>query len=321
MAPKYKSSNDDSAKTDMERLGYFSEAGYATIGDKYPRVDPKSRPCRLSTYKGKQMMTTGDKTRSAQQTGYFEPVYKRIMEKEAFSDPVQLRRQQRLKKAKKIRGRGVWVPSDGAKMPTGLGNHYGTFTGAINHFSNQTKAQEIKKEKPNVITNPTKKGTGYGYIGVTLGPYQEHAVEPYDKAREIRRKNQEQHRALVKGGPFKLKNHPQNYFDSKPFTNKGPLPPEKEKEGKRAPVKPFKSSSPAKHIGGCKAGCFDSYPLHSYDSYTVKTAKKGATNSSGKLFRAIPGPKSTPTTSILTKNVNTHVNKSNYRGMKNFIFT
>ena len=118
-----------------------------------------------------------------------------------------------------------------------------------------------------------------------------------------------------------MKNHPQNYFDSKPFTNKGPLPPEKEKEGKRAPVKPFKSSSPAKHIGGCKAGCFDSYPLHSYDSYTVKTAKKGATNSSGKLFRAIPGPKSTPTTSILTKNVNTHVNKSNYRGMKNFIFT
>ena len=33
MAPKYKSSNDDSAKTDMERLGYFSEAGYSTIGD------------------------------------------------------------------------------------------------------------------------------------------------------------------------------------------------------------------------------------------------------------------------------------------------
>ena len=123
------------------------------------------------------------------------------------------------------------------------------------------------------------------------------------------------------GGAFKLNNHPQDYFDSKPFTNKGPLPPEKEKEAKRAPVKPFKHSSPAKHIGGCKAGCFDSYPLHSYDSYTVKTAKKVTTNSSGKLFRAIPGPKSTPTTSILTKNVNTHVNKNNYRGMKNFIFT
>ena len=115
MAPKYKSSNDDNAKTDMERLGYFSEAGYSTIGDKYPRVDPNSRPCRGASYKGKQMMTTGNKTRSAQQAGYFEPVYKRIMEKEAFSDPVQLRRQQRLKKAKKIRGRGIWIPSDGAK--------------------------------------------------------------------------------------------------------------------------------------------------------------------------------------------------------------
>lgn len=60
-------------------------------------------------------MTTGDKSRSAQQAGYFEPVYKRIMEKEALSDAVQLRRQQRLKKAKKIRGRGIWIPSDGNK--------------------------------------------------------------------------------------------------------------------------------------------------------------------------------------------------------------
>ena len=42
-------------------------------------------------------------------------------------------------------------------VQTGLGNHYGTFGGPINHFSNQTKPQEIKKEKPNVITNPSKK--------------------------------------------------------------------------------------------------------------------------------------------------------------------
>ena len=29
---------DEGGKTDMERVGLFSEVGYTTIGDKYPKV-------------------------------------------------------------------------------------------------------------------------------------------------------------------------------------------------------------------------------------------------------------------------------------------
>ena len=30
-------------KTDMERIGLLSEMGYISLGDRYPKVDPKSR--------------------------------------------------------------------------------------------------------------------------------------------------------------------------------------------------------------------------------------------------------------------------------------
>jgi len=310
---------DEGGKTDMERVGLFSEVGYTTIGDKYPKLDPNSRPFNTEAYKKKQMLPGGSKTRSALQTGYFEPVFKRIMEKEAYSDPVKLRRQLRVAKSKKNIGK-AFLPSNYPKKATGLGNHYGTFAGAINHFSAQNKPKpENKKQGRNFVTNPSKKGTGYGYIGVTLGKYQDHAVEPYNRPRELRKKVQEQHKVQTKGGPFKLNLSPKSIFDPNVFKSDRPLPPEKPVAPKGPAPKPFKHSSPPKKIGGCKAGCFDPYPSHSADSYTVKAQKKVTTNSSGKLFHAIPGPKSQPTPSILNKNVNRSVNRNNYKAVRNVL--
>merc|ERR1711937_110736 len=120
------------------------------------------------------MLPGGSKTRSALQSGYF--------------DPVKLRRQLRVAKSKKNIGK-AFLPSNYPKKATGLGNHYGTFAGAINHFSAQNKPKpENKKQGRNFVTNPSKKGTGYGYIGVTLGKYQDHAVEPHNRPRELRKK-------------------------------------------------------------------------------------------------------------------------------------
>ena len=54
--------------------------------------------------------------------------------------------------------------------PSGLGSHYGTLSGPIGHFSAESKPKPPRKaELKNMITNPPKKGTGYGYCGVTLG--------------------------------------------------------------------------------------------------------------------------------------------------------
>ena len=83
-------------------------------------------------------------------------------------------------------GRKVWFPSDGPKgkihllflkshyrfilEPSGLGSHYGTLSGPIGHFSAESKPKPPRTaELKNMITNPPKKGTGYGYCGVTLG--------------------------------------------------------------------------------------------------------------------------------------------------------
>ncbi len=47
---------------------------------------------------------------------------------------------------------------------------YGTFAGKIEHMdARSTDPKPHEKEKKNLYTNPPKKGTGYGYIGVTIG--------------------------------------------------------------------------------------------------------------------------------------------------------
>ena len=56
--------------------------------------------------------------------------------------------------------------------------------------------------------------------------------------------------------------------------------------------------------GGCKAGTFDPYPKHSEDPYPssgMGKADKGGADK--KIFRPSPGPKSTPTNSVIAQNV------------------
>jgi len=68
-----------------------------------------------SSTKGKQMLPGGTKTRSALQNGYFNDKYGRIMEGEAFSDPIKIRRQGRLKEAQRNIGK-AFLPSNGDKQ-------------------------------------------------------------------------------------------------------------------------------------------------------------------------------------------------------------
>jgi hypothetical protein len=53
---------DEGGKSDMERVGLFSEVGYTTLGDKYPKVHPNARPINQTAHKGKQMLPGGSKT-------------------------------------------------------------------------------------------------------------------------------------------------------------------------------------------------------------------------------------------------------------------
>lgn len=70
----------------------------------------------------------------------------------------------------------------------GYGSTYGTFAGRIEYFSPK-KAEKKASEppKPNIKTNPSKKGTGYGYANVALNKYPEYKSDKYDAINELAR--------------------------------------------------------------------------------------------------------------------------------------
>jgi len=164
------------------------------------------------------------------------------------------------------------------------------------------------------VTNPSKKGTGYGYNGLGLSNTKFAAHDNYELGRQVRVKNQVNHEKQMRGKAFKLNNHPRPFFDTTVFRNPSirPKTPD-EKSGNKRLNPPFKLSSPGKAQGGCKAGTFDPYPSHSADPYEPKNTKKKLVNSSGRLFRPQPGSKSGPTRSIMQQRVERVINKSNYK--------
>jgi Domain of unknown function (DUF4586) len=60
------------------------------------------------------MLPGGVKSKSALQTGYFDEKFGRVLEGEAYSDQIKMRRQFRLKEAQKNIGK-PFVPSSGEK--------------------------------------------------------------------------------------------------------------------------------------------------------------------------------------------------------------
>ncbi|XP_074185935.1 cilia-and flagella-associated protein 96 isoform X3 [Rhinolophus sinicus] len=171
----------EGGKTDMERIGLFSEMGYITVGDKY--VSQFNRPFNEPASKNKQMLPGGSKEMSNLQAGYFDPHFVRIFEGEGYVSLNQVRRQHMMEEAKKNLGK-AFLPSNGDKKLCGLGSYYGTIGGPVPFFSVQSKPKE-KYEAPgkNLYTNPGKKGTGYGYANVTIGKQFSHSADFYDAAK------------------------------------------------------------------------------------------------------------------------------------------
>ncbi|XP_021120669.1 UPF0602 protein C4orf47 homolog isoform X5 [Heterocephalus glaber] len=168
-------------KTDMERIGLFSEMGYTTIGDKY--VSPFNRPFNEAASKNRQMLPGGSKAMSHLQAGYFDSQFARIFEGEGYVNMNQVRRRYMMEEAKKNLSK-AFLPSSGEKKLCGLGSYYGTIGGPVPFFSAELKHRD-KYEAPgkNLYTNPGKKGTGYGYANVTIGKQFSHSADFYDEAK------------------------------------------------------------------------------------------------------------------------------------------
>ncbi|KAF6083757.1 hypothetical protein HJG60_001848 [Phyllostomus discolor] len=300
----------EGGKTDMERIGLFSEMSYVTVGDKYE--SPFNRPFNEAASRKRQMLPGGSKVMSSLQAGYFDPHFVRVFEGEGYVSLNQVRRRNMMEEAKKNLGK-AFLPSNGDKKPCGVGSYYGTIGGPVPFFSAQSRPRE-KYEAPgkNLYTNPGKKGTGYGYANVTIGKQPSHSADFYDAAKQNFKKQNEEHHHLLKGAPFKLNLYPREYFDTNPYFLEKPLPPIKKAETKAAPGGPFKPPSPGKKAGGMKAGTFDPYPSHSADPYAVKLTKQ-TLSQGAKIFHPPGGPKSRPIQSIMTLNVKKALNTKNYK--------
>ncbi|XP_068134796.1 cilia-and flagella-associated protein 96 [Hyperolius riggenbachi] len=300
-------------KNDMDRIGLFQEMGYISIGDKY--TTPGSKPFNEAASKNRQLLPGGSKSMANTLGGYFDSQCKRVFEGESYTDPLKQRRQYRMQQAKKNLGK-AFLPSNGEKKPSGVGNYYGTVGGPITAFSAAVKARKAYTAPgKNFYTNPPKQGTGYGYPNLTLGKQYTYSSDDYDRAREMMKKESEGHKSRLKGGAFRLNLHPKDFFDGNPYRTDKPLPPLRKKEAKKEAVKPFKPSSPAKEPGGMKAGTFDPYPTHSNDLYAKRLTKSASAVKGGKNFQPPAGPKSYPIKSIMTSHVIKSVNPVTYKAV------
>lgn len=316
---------DRDNKSDMERVGFFSEPGYITIGDKY-KAPGGFNQYNESAGKGKQMIAKGAGTRSSLMDGYFDAKYGRVYEGEAYADVIRRIRLDRLKNTQKAIGK-PYIPSSPAKKSTGLGTHFGTLGGPISSFSPNLKPE--KEEKPpgiNFTTNPGKKGTGYGFIDVTIGKYPEYSSSLYERDRQVRNAANTRHKNVLKGGPFHVAFPLGDVFDSTVY-QPDPNEPAPSRAGSRAHSagrgigkepdgRPFKPSSPGKRLGGCKAGCFHAFPTVSPSPFVpLYKYEKDVVNKSGKTFVPHGGPKSTVTNSIINQNVMRSLNPENFQAV------
>uniref|UniRef100_A0A9J7ZE58 Cilia-and flagella-associated protein 96 n=1 Tax=Cyprinus carpio carpio TaxID=630221 RepID=A0A9J7ZE58_CYPCA len=146
----------------------------------------------------------------------------------------------------------------------GVGSYYGTFGGPIQAMSAlQNPRKPNKSPGKNFYTNPPKKGSGYGYPDVTLSKMVSHSSDPYDRAKEMLKREIMAHKSMLKGGAFRLNLHAVECFNSNPYKFDKPLQPPKKTEEKKHTMVPFKPSSPSKKVSkGDQTQCKNVQDVH-----------------------------------------------------------
>lgn len=304
-------------KNDLNRLGIFQEMSYVTVQDPY--VPSSKFNFNEAAYKGKQMLPGPVKDKvTGLQDGYFDKQFPRIFDKESYSDPIGNRRRERMEAAKKNLTNKPFITFQGEKKPEGLGSLFGTFAGKVEHFSGKPReGKPAEKEKPNVKTNPSKKGTGYGYPNVGLTKYPEYKSDKYDSTDSAAKQSSEQHKKSMLGPAFKSGKFHQVVFDKNPYLTQkdGATYKEMTRSKSESDIKKFKPSSHPKTMGNLE-GFFTKYPDHKDDPFKhvqyFQPIKK-VVNSSGKLFAPHQGPKSKRQDSVINKNIRIKINSTNYR--------
>jgi len=265
--------------------------------------------------KGKpQMMTNSSKSKASTTDGYFSKKFDRTFEKEPTHDPVKARRKEALVRRKKMLS-GDYKPASPVKKMGSSGSYAGTFAGQTKYFSRETaRVGKKEKEKLNFMTNPAKKGTGYGFPNVTIGKAPEYKTSPYDANVTKARKDAASHRKAVRGGAWKA-NAPDAPQGERGFFEKNPFRPAKGQGKPKATLKPKKITVPFypnKPLGTMSSG---GNKQSTFSPFTYVGEKAKARNlkpkTMGPIFRPISNVKSGPSASIVNANVARSVNAGN----------
>lgn len=295
-----------------EKYATFGEPGFVTLGDPYKPIKPKEM-FNASAQKGKQFLGSVPKAPSALPAGFFQQDYKRVMEGEAYSDPVKERRAYNAKK-KALNKAGPFIPSNGPKSLGGKGANFNTFSPKLEAFSPADKpAPPYKSEGRNFLTNPPKQGT-FGVPGTTFTPLPEYVAESYDAAHEAEQKAAEDHKTKMKGGAFKVHTATLSQpFHQNPFGDEKntPLAPEKPQPEKKK-VTPFYPGKRAHTMEGTGnvLGTLDKYPAHSDQPPLPREPIKPQ-----PIFRQTMTTKTGLTRSVVQLNAVKRVTANNYHSI------
>jgi len=328
-------------QTAQETFGWFNRPPYESSREPYKNVvvkfrdtDDNAKP--KGNTKGIRVKldqppfkSDGEmKSRNATQDGYFDQQFRRVFEKEgpgrrSFTiGPKKGPQNGRVKLEQP-----PYVPPSPGKLNSGLGNYYGTFSGKWSHWDPTARNPgPLVFEHTNFLTSPAKKGTGYGYIGVTLNKYPEYKSEPYKAAATMANlvKGKLGGRVKISDSPFVSTIHSQELFDNgdcyRP-AKKPVKPPKAKKPLGFVPFKqeqPFTPSNPGKKDGGCRAGGFAKWPSYApKDPYKRMGPEylKDEKNKDGKTYLPINTtcPMSQRFNSHITQIVKKEINTHNYK--------
>jgi len=332
--------------TDQELYGWFNKPPYASSREPYQEVVTKFRDFSDGQAKGKGKKGGGIrvkldlpswkdpgtmKTKNATQDGYFDKEFRRVFEKEGPG-----RRSFTVGSAKGGDKTGrvkleqpPYIPPAPGKLNSGKGDYYGTFHGPFTHWDPKDRDRgPLIFEPTNFLTNPGKKGTGYGYIDVALNKYPKYINTPYQGSVTLDKLvggKKGGARVKISDAPFYSQIHEQELFDNNdPYRPaKKPVKPRKENK-KPLGFVPFKQdnvfipSNPGKKDGGCRAGGFAKWPnYYPKDPYKRLGPDylKDVRNKDGKQYVPINTtcPYSQRYTSHLAQIVKKELNTHNYK--------
>ena len=180
------------------------------------------------------MLTVPPKKGHFDKEAFFNKDFIHIFEKDAYCDYILLRRKFRQSQSAKNIGGHAFLPTSGDQKPSGKGSLFGTFgyrfpMGAdhpeeefdLESEKNSRRAQTAQSVEylKNFVTAPSKKGTGYGYVDVTIGQPFPYKPSPFDSQKELEQKERQRNKSLcISKRPFISSSRPIEVFDPKIYS-------------------------------------------------------------------------------------------------------